>query len=330
MLCVSDVGSTFGTYLNGKRLSEPKRASEPFKLKPQDCISVGQTSLRWQPIEAEPPRDAAVRAALSDSLWAGAALDGILGFRLIAPPHGATEPHLPLVLAESAGGICGRVWDSGLALARALGGEQGHSLCGGEVRGLRIIELGSGVGVSGIAAAALGARVLVTDLEEALPLLRINAEANAARCVHAPTVAALEWGCDEAAVAHAFECSDPGGWWDRGGDDDGEASAPRPALVLCSDVVYEPAAYEPLVQTMTVLATRFGATRTIMAHRSRHPDEHLFFHSIARRFSMRLVAGPPFRPLNAAAEPEPVEDGEAAASDAGSAVRILEFVFCGS
>lgn len=47
--CIRDIGSTFGTYLNDKRLSEPKRASEPYKLKPGDTIKVGQTTLRWQP-----------------------------------------------------------------------------------------------------------------------------------------------------------------------------------------------------------------------------------------------------------------------------------------
>ena len=50
-LCIRDVGSTFGTYLNDKRLSEPKRASKPHKLKACDSIKVGQTSLRWRPIE---------------------------------------------------------------------------------------------------------------------------------------------------------------------------------------------------------------------------------------------------------------------------------------
>ena len=45
------MGSTFGTYLNDKRLSEPKRASEPYKLKAYDSIKVGQTSLRWRPID---------------------------------------------------------------------------------------------------------------------------------------------------------------------------------------------------------------------------------------------------------------------------------------
>ena len=51
-LYIRDVGSTFGTYLNDKRLSEPKRASDAYKLKPCDSIKVGQTSLRWRPIES--------------------------------------------------------------------------------------------------------------------------------------------------------------------------------------------------------------------------------------------------------------------------------------
>lgn len=51
-LCIRDVGSTFGTYLNEKRLSEPKRASDSHKLKPCDSIKVGQTSLRWWPISS--------------------------------------------------------------------------------------------------------------------------------------------------------------------------------------------------------------------------------------------------------------------------------------
>ena len=62
VLCIRDVGSTFGTYLNDKRLSEPKRASDAYKLKPCDSIKVGQTSLRWRPIED-------IRRALATSGW---------------------------------------------------------------------------------------------------------------------------------------------------------------------------------------------------------------------------------------------------------------------
>ena len=68
VLCIRDVGSTFGTYLNDKRLSEPKRASEPHKLKAYDSIKVGQTSLRWRPIELI---EAAVAVAMPMPLHAG-------------------------------------------------------------------------------------------------------------------------------------------------------------------------------------------------------------------------------------------------------------------
>jgi len=70
VLCIRDVGSTFGTYLNDKRLSEPKRASEPHKLKAYDSIKVGQTSLRWRPIELiEGAVAVAVPAALHAGEW---------------------------------------------------------------------------------------------------------------------------------------------------------------------------------------------------------------------------------------------------------------------
>lgn len=60
-LYLRDVGSTFGTYLNDKRLSEPKRASDAHKLKPCDSIKVGQTNLRWRPLPV-------IRASLAVSV----------------------------------------------------------------------------------------------------------------------------------------------------------------------------------------------------------------------------------------------------------------------
>ena len=42
-----------------------------------------------------------------------------------------------------------------------------------------IIELGSGTGICGMTAAALGGRVIATDLAECLPILSINEAQNA-------------------------------------------------------------------------------------------------------------------------------------------------------
>ena len=52
--------------------------------------------------------------------------------------------------------------------------------CGAPVAGSRIVDLGSGTGVTGFAAAALGASVTVTDQAQILFLMRQNLEANEA------------------------------------------------------------------------------------------------------------------------------------------------------
>jgi predicted nicotinamide N-methyase len=63
------------------------------------------------------------------------------------------------------------LWPSGVALARAVAGL--------ELRGVRVVELGAGLGLPSLAAALRGADVLATDwADEAVELLRTNAQAN--------------------------------------------------------------------------------------------------------------------------------------------------------
>ncbi|EKG00043.1 hypothetical protein TCSYLVIO_009034 [Trypanosoma cruzi] len=64
----------------------------------------------------------------------------------------------------------------------------------------RVVELGAGVGCLGIALAMAGARVVITDLKELLPLMQKNIEMNAARIrlrsngQGSCTALALRWG----------------------------------------------------------------------------------------------------------------------------------------
>jgi len=63
------------------------------------------------------------------------------------------------------------LWPSGLALARQVAAR--------ELRGLRVLELGCGLGLPALAAALRGADVLATDwAEDAIDLLRRNAQRN--------------------------------------------------------------------------------------------------------------------------------------------------------
>jgi len=63
------------------------------------------------------------------------------------------------------------LWPSGLALARAVGGL--------DLDGVRVLELGAGLGLPSLAAAVRGADVLATDwAEDAVELLRRNAGRN--------------------------------------------------------------------------------------------------------------------------------------------------------
>ncbi|KAM0001662.1 putative lysine methyltransferase, S-adenosyl-L-methionine-dependent methyltransferase [Helianthus debilis subsp. tardiflorus] len=136
---------------------------------------------------------------------------------------------------------------------------------------LRILELGSGTGVVGIAASAiLGADVTVTDLPHVLPNIKFNADVNASVVgtrgggVH---VAALSWGKVE-------EMEDVGREYD---------------LVIGSDVVYHDNLYEPLIETLKFLLLGDGEKVFLMAHLRRWKKESGFFKKVKKWFRVDLV-----------------------------------------
>jgi predicted nicotinamide N-methyase len=112
------------------------------------------------------------------------------------------------------------LWRSGVALARELDGET--------VAGLRVVELGCGLGAPSIAAARAGADVLATDAyAEALELLERNARANGVRV----ETATIDWAEPDELVRRApFD------------------------LVLAADILYERASVAPLLSLLPLLA----------------------------------------------------------------------------
>ena len=133
------------------------------------------------------------------------------------------------------------VWDAGLILAHYIACGRGGGWAT-RLAGVRAVDLGAGTGLVGLAAAACGADVVLTDQEECLDILRLNAEANAATIAAAGggrvEVMPLGWG-DEVATQR---CRDSGGAG-RGYD-----------LVLCGDCMYHTGdAPEKLVDTVRAL-----------------------------------------------------------------------------
>ncbi|KAG6618696.1 uncharacterized protein IUM83_01502 [Phytophthora cinnamomi] len=110
-----------------------------------------------------------------------------------------------------------------------------------------VIELGCGIGVPGLAAAALGAKeVVLTDMGMAIPWIRTNIERNQALgCISGNVRAeALMWGENAPLESHQFD------------------------VILCSDLVYgERTISQKLVQTIAQLS--HPDTLIISAHEAR-------------------------------------------------------------
>jgi predicted nicotinamide N-methyase len=142
--------------------------------------------------------------------------------RLLRPRDGAELPDdggvewAPLVPYWSV------LWRSGLAL--------GRELIGRRLDGLRVVELGCGIGVPSLAASGSGAVVLATDASvEALELLACNASRNG---LHVET-ARVDWASPARLLARApFD------------------------LVLAADVLYERASVAQLLKLLPRLAPR--------------------------------------------------------------------------
>lgn len=142
------------------------------------------------------------------------------------------------------------VWDAALLLADYLQAVNGkpHSF-----RGARAVELGAGVGLVGMALAALGAQVVLTDQAYTLPLLRRNVQVNFSGRARAPEVEPCQWG-------ETLEGETLRAWAEQGGVD----------VVVFSDVLYHSDASLLLVQTLLELAS--PRTRVLFSFETRSAE----------------------------------------------------------
>eukprot|EP00193_Tetraselmis_chui_P005476 CAMPEP_0177755450 /NCGR_PEP_ID=MMETSP0491_2-20121128/2573_1 /TAXON_ID=63592 /ORGANISM="Tetraselmis chuii, Strain PLY429" /LENGTH=232 /DNA_ID=CAMNT_0019270949 /DNA_START=219 /DNA_END=913 /DNA_ORIENTATION=- len=94
----------------------------------------------------------------------------------IATAIGLPELRIYEEWGKGTGGPGAVVWDCGVMLAAHLIETLGSEA----LKGKRVLEIGSGTGIAGIAAAACGAQVTLTDSALQLPNLKVNAARNQA------------------------------------------------------------------------------------------------------------------------------------------------------
>eukprot|EP00756_Hemistasia_phaeocysticola_P064022 Hpha_TRINITY_DN7477_c0_g1::TRINITY_DN7477_c0_g1_i2::g.95889::m.95889 len=140
-------------------------------------------------------------------------------------------------------GTFSTVWDGSLALAEVL--SKGGS--GIRIEGAQVVELGSGCGLGGLVAAACGARsVALTDLPEALPLLRRNLRANSF----------VLWGCNVSVKPYTWGSPD--------------LPVDSVDLILAADLVYRDEHAALLVSTIGVITQANPKARAVFSQCTAH------------------------------------------------------------
>ena len=198
-----------------------------------------------------------VTVAAEDEAGCGRCDDGAMEARLDLAPG-------PLA-ARAGAGPCVAVWECGVVLAMAL--EWRAATGRGDVRGRSVVELGSGLGVAGLAAALLGADVVLTDEAAVVPRTAARVRLHAASVAAAggsARAAALDWR--EPVPADLAGAAD---------------------LVLAADCVYHADAVGPFARTLAATVRR----EALVCHKRRHEAlDAALWHALRETFEVTELA----------------------------------------
>ncbi|WOO79427.1 Protein-lysine N-methyltransferase EFM6 [Vanrija pseudolonga] len=199
-------------------------------------------------------------------------------FEALAPPRPPTTTHEEEVaiavpgaadvrLKVDAGPGCGGIaWPAGEVLTRYIAHR--HARAPEHLRGKTVLELGSGTGLVGLAAAMLEpeADVWVTDQDILLDLMRQNAELNlpGAGNIH---VEELSWGEDLPAAIPTASVD----------------------VILAADCVYFEPAFPLLVKTLCDLAPLGKDIEILFCYKKRRKADKRFFALLKKHFDSIVV-----------------------------------------
>ncbi|XP_015912193.3 protein N-lysine methyltransferase METTL21D [Parasteatoda tepidariorum] len=130
------------------------------------------------------------------------------------------------LVQHSVGDVGCVVWDAGIVMGKYLDYQQKFV---NSMSGKMVVDIGSGTGVAGLFAAALGAKVILTDLPEIIPILEKNIQSNCKALKGSVSAAVLKWG-------------------------EVDTKFLVPDLILVSDCVYYDMSVEKLIPTLEELA----------------------------------------------------------------------------
>ncbi|TXT06135.1 hypothetical protein VHUM_03608 [Vanrija humicola] len=180
----------------------------------------------------------------------------------IAVP-GSCDVRLKVDAGPGCGGIA---WPAGEVLLRYLAHR--HARAPEHLRGKTVLELGSGTGLVGLAAAMLepAADVWVTDQDVLLSLMRENAELNlpGAGNIH---VEELSWGAELPAAIPTADAD----------------------VVLAADCVYFEPAFPLLVKTLCDLAPVGKDMEILFCYKKRRKADKRFFAMLKKHFDWTVV-----------------------------------------
>jgi len=158
-------------------------------------------------------------------------------------------------------GLAGSVWDCG-----ELSAEMFWQKFDFRHKQARVLEIGSGTGIGGIAAAVAGAEAMLTDLCPALPLIRENVKVN---------IAAIDRGqgsVKKVAILDVMDACAHAGESSTGcavSEVDSDIACFLPNIILCADVTYNTEILKGVVRTTRNIAHLVESRALVQGNRFR-------------------------------------------------------------
>ncbi|KIM67776.1 hypothetical protein SCLCIDRAFT_1209915 [Scleroderma citrinum Foug A] len=178
-------------------------------------------------------------------------------------PKDYCSPSIQITLKVDASPGCGGIaWPAGEVLSNYIA-LRGKQYC----QGRSILELGSGTGLVGLVAGALGGRVWITDQTPLLGIMQENTILNNLQTL--VTVSELNWG------------------------EKVRPEIPHPDIILAADCVYYEPAFPLLVRTLSDLSGE--STEVLFCYKKRRKADKRFFTLLKKYFSWKEIEDDPGR-----------------------------------